>query len=101
MLGLPAVDKDVYVRLVGVLLIVIGMFYFVTSIAPWRYMANVAVTIILRTFLGPAFYLWYLLACHGESIFWGLVALNLTIAAAAPWARTGPLGPIRDGIRDA
>ena len=91
MLGLPAVEKDVYVRLVGVLLILTGMFYFVTSIDPKRYMANVAVTIIGRTFLGPAFYLWYLFASHGEPIFWGLVALNLAFAAVHTWA----LGPGR------
>ena len=90
MLGLPAVENDVYVRLVGVLLIVVGMFYLATSIDPERYMANVAAAIIGRT-LGPVFYLWYLFASHGEPIFWGLVALNLAFAAAHTWA----LGPGR------
>jgi hypothetical protein len=90
MIGLPAVGNDVYVRLVGVLLIVVGMFYLVTSIDPARYMANVAVAILGRT-LGPVFYLWYLFARHGEPIFWGLVALNLAFAAAHTWA----LGPGR------
>src|SRR3954463_328489 len=66
LLRMPAIadSNSVYVRLIGVLLIALGVFYLLTSINPERYLGNVGAAIFGRTF-GAAFYLWYLLAAGG------------------------------------
>jgi len=90
LLGLPPAENDVYIRLVGLLLVVVGLFYLVTSIDPERYLRNVGVAILGRI-LGPIFYLIYIFAFNGERIFWAFVVLNIAFAIAHTWA-LGPSG---------
>jgi hypothetical protein len=87
-LGLPKAENTVYIRLVGLLLIVLGIFFAVTAIDPDRYLGNVGVAILGRV-LGPIFYLTYILFFKGPRFFWVLVALDLGLAFLHAWA----LGP--------
>jgi hypothetical protein len=85
LLGLPSAENDVYIRLVGLLLVVVGLYYFVTSIDPERHAGNVAVALLGRV-LGPIFYLIYIFAFNGEPIFWAFVILNIAFGVAHIWA---------------
>jgi hypothetical protein len=93
--GLPRPENTVYVRLIGLMLIVFGLFYLITATNPARYLGQVGVAILGRI-LGSIFYLIYLLFFHGEGIFWLFFILNLFCAFLHSWA-LGPGGWSRLG----
>jgi hypothetical protein len=89
-LHLPSTTSSIYLRLIGLLLFVVSLFYLVTALDPGRYLLNVGVAILGRI-LGSIFYSIYVLGFGGERAFLLPVAVNLAFAFLHAWA-LGPRG---------
>ncbi len=87
-LHLPAAAPETYVRLNGVFLLVLALYYGLTASNPARYVGNVVLAIVGRL-AGCAFYVAGALAFDEPAVFYAFAGLNFTLATihTVTWRR--------------
>ena len=79
LLGLNLPVEEIYLRLVGLFLLILQLVYLTAVFQPARYLANVGIAIGGRT-LGAVFFLAYVIGFGGDPIFALLGGMDLLFA---------------------
>ncbi len=92
---------DIWLRLDGIFLIILGLIYWIMSEDPARYLGILGVILIGK--IGSiVFYLYYVLALHETKTFILFAALDGVMFGLHYWALgPGGIGRIRDAVRPA
>ena len=85
-LGIVLPRTEVYLRLNGIFLLILALFYLVTALDPDRHPGNVIVVILGRA-MGGIFFCGYALGFDGGPVFLLLGSADLGFALIHTWAR--------------